>query len=95
MTSEGAVAGALLGPLAGMFCFVIFLSVLVHPSPGEVFTLVSSMRRSSLPCRKGQFTFHRIVWRNARQEGRGQNNGFCGNKAEKTHLPLVAACVLS
>lgn len=42
-----------------------------------------------------QFNFHRIVWRNARQEGRGQNNGFHGNKAKKTHPVLLATSVLS
>lgn len=44
-----------------------------------------------------QFTFHRIVWRNARQEGRGQNNGFHGNKAKKPTQSclLLLSCLRS
>jgi len=44
-----------------------------------------------------QFSFHRIVWRNAKQEGRGQNNCFLGNKEKKKKLKpgLSATSVLS
>lgn len=69
------------------FCACVFVKALVHLS-------VSESSPSSFPCStpicfvKRQFTFQRIVWRNARQEGRRQNNGYCGNRAKKETHPV-------
>lgn len=76
-------------------CCCVFFLFFCFSSPLCIFQPAESL--SSVPLKpalwKGQFTFHRIVCRNARQEGRGQNNGFYGNKAKKTHpvsLPLLS-----
>lgn len=78
-------------------CFFFFffpLSALARLSAGRVFP--SSLPHATPVCFvRRQFTFHRIVRRNARQEGRGQNNGFHGDGAKTTHplTPLLWSCL--
>lgn len=88
MTSEWTAVVAPLGlSRAGFFLLsCIFQPAELSPSSFPYTTPVRFVER--------QFTFHRIVWWNARQEGRGQNNGFHGNKAEKTTQSRCYFCLV-